>query len=321
MKTRSERGSALLMVLWLTAALSALGLAVASNVRSETDRTKTNVDDARAYFLARGAVERAVLHFEWSGYRTPDGAPMYYVYGDPRMDLSFPAGDVRVEIIPEASKLSLNASRAEDILRLLIALGTPEDQATQITAAIVDWRTRPDEMHPSPFDGFYLSQNPSFVARHASFEENEELLLVKGMTPDLYYGNSLDGSRPGLRDCISVYGSGGSVDINTARRPTLEAIGIDPVDADAIVAQRNEQPFLDSAVLAKLAESLGPGGRRLRIGGGTMFTLQATARLREPNGKLSDLRRTVSALVKFYLPGNSQDKPPGYEVVRWFDRG
>lgn len=317
---RCERGSALLMVLWLTAALAALGLAVASNVRSETDRTKTNVDDARAYFLARGAVERAALHFEWSGYRTPDGVPMYYVNGDPRMDLSFPAGDVHVEIVPETSKLSLNGSRPEEIFRLLVALGTPEDQATQITAAIVDWRTRPDEMHPSPFDGFYLSQTPSFVGRHASFEENEELLLVKGMTADLYYGNSLDGSRPGLRDCISVYGSGGAVDVNTAQRPTLEAVGIDPVDAGMIVAQRTQQPILDNRMLRELAEALGPAGSRLTIGGSTMFTLRATARLREPNGRLSDLRRTVSALVKFYLPGNHQNKQD-YEVVRWFDRG
>lgn len=320
MQTRSDSGSALLMVLWLTAALSAVGLAVASNVRSETDRTKTNIDDARAYFLARGAVERAALHFEWSGYRTPDGAPMYYVNGNPHMDLSFPAGDAHVEIIPEASKLSLNGSRPEEILRLLMALGAPEEQATQVTAAIVDWRTPANEMRASPFDGFYLSQIPSFVARHASFQENEELLLVKGMTPDLYYGNSLDGSRPGLRDCISVYGSAGTVDINTARRPTLEAIGIDPVDADLIIAQRTRQPFLDYMVLRELAESLGPAGRRLQIGGSTMFTLRATARFREPNGKLSDMRRTVSALVKFYLSGNRQGRQD-YDVVRWFDRG
>ena len=35
-----------------------------------------------------------------------------------------------------------------------------------------------------------------------------------------------------------------------------------------------------------------------------MFTLRATARIRQPDGKLSDLRRTVGALVKFYFPGN-----------------
>jgi general secretion pathway protein K len=317
----SRRGSALLMVLWLTAALSAVGLAVANNVRAETERTETNVDDARSYFVARGAVERAALHMLWGPqYFTEDGRPIYYVAGNPSMELAFPAADVHVDVIPETSKLSLNTSRPEDILRLLLALGAPEDRATEITAAIVDWRTPVDEMHPSPFDSFYLGQSPSFVARHTSFQENEELLLVKGMTAELYYGSSLDSSRAGLRDCLSVYGSAGAVDINTAQPATLQAVGLAPADADTIVKSRSQHPVLDYKELAGITQSLGPAGSRLQIGGQTMFTLRATARLRQPDGKLSDLRRTVGALVKIYFPGNRLSKPAGFDVVRWFDR-
>jgi general secretion pathway protein K len=318
---RSRNGSALLMVLWLTAGLSAVGLAVASNVRAETERTETNVDDARSYFVARGAIERAALHILWGGqYRNSDGSPMYYVNGQPSMELAFPAADVHVDVIPEASKLSLNSSRPASILRLLLSLGTPEGQADEITAAIVDWRSRPDALLSSPFDSFYLSQSPSFVARHASFKENEELLLVKGMTAELYYGSSLDSRSSGLRDCLSVYGSAGAVDINTARQATLQAVGLDPGDADAIVRNRAQHPILDPRELAQIRQSLGPSGRLLQIGGQSMFTLRATARLRRPDGKLSDLRRTVGALVKFNFPGNKQNSTTGFEVVRWFDR-
>jgi type II secretory pathway component PulK len=319
--SRSRQGSALLMVLWLTAALSAVGLAVANNVRAETERTETNVDDARSYFVARGAIERAALHIIWSQqYRADDGSPLYYVNGSPSMDLAFPAADVHVDVIPEASKLSLNSSSPEDLLRLLLALGTPEAQAAEITAAIVDWRTRPDEVHPSPFDSFYLSQSPSFLAPHASFRENEELLLVKGMTAELYYGSALNSRQAGLRDCLSVYGSAGGVDINTAQQATLQAVGLEAADAATIVASRAQHPILDYKELVEIAQSLGPAGRRLQIGGQTMFTLRATARLRQPGGKLSDLRRTVGALVKFYFAANKQNKPVGFEVVRWFDR-
>jgi general secretion pathway protein K len=317
----NRRGSALLMVLWLTAALSAVGLAVANNVRAESQRTETNVDDARSYFVARGAIERAALHMLWGRqYVDDDRRPLYYVNGSPSMDLAFPAADVHVDVIPETSKLSLNQSRPEDILRLLLALGVPEGQAVEIAAAIVDWRMPVDQMHPSPFDSFYLSQTPSFVARHASFLENEDLLLVKGMTAELYYGSALDGRRAGLRDCLSVYGSAGGVDINTARQATLQAVGLSPADADTIVASRAQHPVLDYKELAEIAQSLGPPGRRLQIGGQTMFTLRATARLRRPDGTLSDLRRTVAALVKFYFAGNTENKPAGFEVVRWFDR-
>jgi hypothetical protein len=87
-----------------------------------------------------------------------------------------------------------------------------------------------------------------------------------------------------------------------------------------LVRRRAEHPILDYKELAEIAQSLGPAGYRLRIGGQTMYTLRATARMRQPDGRLSDLRRTVAALVKFYLPNNTQKRPAGFEVVRWYDR-
>jgi len=319
-RVAARKGSALLMVLWLTAALSALGLAVANDVRSETERTETHVDDSRAYFEARGAVERAALHVLWaSEYFSADRRPMYYQSGNPNMELDFPSASVHVDVIPETSKLSLNFTRPEELVRLLLALGATQDKALEITAAIVDWRKPVDPVSPSPFDAFYLSQTPSFIPRHASFQENEELLLVKGVTTELYYGSALGANHDGLRDCLSVYGSG-AVDINTARPATFEAIGLSAADADTLVKSRAQHPVLDYQEFGGIVQSLGPAGMRLRIGGQSMFTLKATARLKQPDGKLSDLRRTVAALVKFYLPGNNERKPVGFEIVRWFDR-
>ncbi len=152
------------------------------------------------------------------------------------------------------------------------------------------------------------------------FLENEELLLIKGMTPGIYYGESLDDSRAGLRDCLSVYGSYGPVDINSAEAATLQAIGLSLDDARAIAQRRAVQPFDTYAALNDLQKELGPVGTRLSLGGQTMFTLRATARLKQPDGKLSDLRRTVAALVQFSFPGNTKNKPAGYQVVRWFER-
>jgi len=307
------------MVLWLTAALSAVGLAVANNVRGETERTETNVDDARAYFIARGAIQQAALHVLWGRtYRSPEGLPLYYVNGDPGIELKFPEADVHVDVIPEASKLSLNTVRPEDLLRLFAALDVPEDRATGITAAILDWRTPADPLRPSPFDSFYLAQSPSFLPLHTSFRENEELLLVKGMTSDIYYGTALDNSHAGLRDCVSVYGSAGAVDINTAQPATLQAVGIPPADVQTIAQSRAAHPVHNYQELSEIAQALGPVGARLSIGGLTMYTLRATARLRQPDGKLSDMRRTVAALVKFYFPGDTSGN--GFQVLRWYDR-
>jgi general secretion pathway protein K len=323
-KRRQARGSALLTVLWLTAALSAIGLALANNVRGETERAATALDDARAYFVARGALERAVLHIQWGRfYRTPDNQLMYFPYGSPSIDLDFPSASVHVDVIPEASKLPLNLAPPQELFALLAAFGEPENRALAITGAIVDWRTPVTPERPSVFDAIYLSRSPSFLPRHASFQENEELLLVQGITPDLYYGASLDGGVSGghsaLRDCVSTFGSS-VVDVNTARRETMIAIGVPPADADAIVQRRRRMPFLDPQEFAELQNSLGPAGTRLRVGGNTMFTLRATVRLKSAGGGLSAMRRSAGALVKFNFPGNLAGKPPGYEVLRWYDR-
>lgn len=299
------------MVLWLTAALSAIALAVAANVRGETERASTNVEDTRAYFAAKGAIQRALLHMQWG--------EAYYRYPAPSLTLDFPDALVRVDVIPAAAKLNLNSTPPEELNRLLLALGLAEDRALEVTAAILDWRTPVSLDRPGAFDAFYLAQSPSFLPLHTSFMQDEDLLLVKGVTPDLFYGTSLDGSRAGLRDCLSVYG-GSALDVNYARRESFIAAGIAPEDAQTIVSSRTLHPILRSEELQPVQESLGPGGGRLRIGGNTVYTLRATARLHQPGGQLSDLRRSVAALVKFYRAGNSQGRSPGAVIERWYDR-
>src|SRR5580704_9755787 len=120
-RSQSRKGSALLTVLWLTAALSAIGLAVANNVRGETQRTSTGVDETKSYFIARGAIERAALHVLWRGYTDPSGQPIYFRNGQPVMNLDFPDAQVTVDMIPETSRLNLNSITPEDLLRLLSA--------------------------------------------------------------------------------------------------------------------------------------------------------------------------------------------------------
>jgi general secretion pathway protein K len=313
MANKRQSGSALLVVLWLTAALAAIGLAVANNVRGETERAATGMDDVKAYFVAKGAIERALLHMNWG--------PDFYEFAQPGFDFTFPDAQAHVDIIPEASKLSMNVSRPEEVQRLLMALGQSEDRAIAITQAILDWRSSAPASGDAPSDSFYLSRSPSFLPRHASFQENEELLLVKGVTPDLYFGTSLDGSRAGLRDCLSAHSGGYAVDVNSARAETMIAIGIDPEDAATIVKNRATRPITEWPELAEIQQSLGPAGARLRIGRGGMFTLRATAVMRRPDGRLSDLKRTVAVLIKEWAGNNPFGKRPGFEVVRWYDRG
>ena len=317
---RSSRGSALLAVLWLSAALAAIAFSLSSTVRSETEHTSTLVDGLRAYYLAQGGIHRAAMELLWGANSL---APGPIPRGTTEVNYVFPSGHVRVEIIPETAKLDVNHATIEDLFRLGLALGVDPDRAREIAAGIDDWR-KPAPPQGSPFDLYYASRNPSFRAAHASFQEIEELLLVKGITPELFFGTYVreaTGSpdaplvpRAGLADCLSVYGSGNQVDANTAAPPVLAAVGLAPEAIQALVARRRAMPFTDPQLRAFLT-SLGAPGGRLRVGGNSIFLLRATARLRLPDGQHSDLRRTVAAQVK-YMP--SQYAEP-INFLRWYD--
>jgi hypothetical protein len=83
----------------------------------------------------------------------------------------------------------------------------------------------------------------------------------------------------------------------------MAAIG---VPADTVTSILQNRPFPPTAGF--------PGGR-LRVGGNSIYNLRATARPRNADGTLSDMRRIVSAVVKV------QGGEIPYVVLRWYDRG
>jgi general secretion pathway protein K len=302
-QSSTRRGGALLSVLWLSAALSAIAFTVATRVRGETDRASTLAERTRAYYLAVGGVERAIVRIQSDLTRLPDHL----------MRFSFPGGETVVEVIPETARVSLNVGTREELTALLVALGAPPAQAAEIALAAIEWRSA-----QATLDEFYSRLTPSFRPRHASFLNEEEALFLKGMTPELFHGSYVrDASgrmvRLGaLKDCVSVFGTTGRFDVNSAEPALLASLGMPRLAAEQIVALRSMKRIQDLNEVAALA---GPAVQRLRVGGNSIYTLRATARIRRPDGMLSDLRHTVAAQVKF-LP---LELMPPHHVLRWRD--
>jgi general secretion pathway protein K len=311
------------MVMWVSAALAAIGFSLASTVRGEIERTGTAVDGLRSYFLAIGGVQRGTLELLWS-VQSPE--KRLIPRGSTVLDYQFPSGMVRLEILPEAGKLDVNTIPPVELVRLLIALGEPQGQAQAIAMAIEDWRGTGSG--GGAMDAFYRSQVPSFRSPRASFQEIEELLLVRGVTPDLFYGTyaateaaddpGLSGPRlmrrGGLADCLSVYGARDRVDANTAPPAVLAAVGLSPAAIMALVQRRALSPLKESE-LAGFMGGFGAPIHRLRVEGYSIVTMRATAQLRMPNGQLSDLKRTVGAQIKYGQKGSKS----AYDVLRWYD--
>jgi general secretion pathway protein K len=324
MKTTSDRrsqGAALLAVLWLAAALSAIAFTLANTVRGEIERSSTDADGLKAYYLAEGAIDRMLVYIEsGSAFPGPDGKPLLQTDVTRLLLLNFPTGVVRAEYIPENSKLNVNLALPGELMNLLLALRVDPNRARAIVGGILDWRGGTPGGSFSEWDQYYLSLNPSFRSRHASLQEIEELLVVRGITPDLFYGSYTQDAEgrliphSGLRDCLSVYGSIGGLDVNTVTPEVMVAVGVAPETAAAIVALRRFALIRNMAQLAPFSNG-GRGMGRLSLTSGSIVTLRATAQLRLPNGQLSDLHRTVSAMVKLLGP---EENPP-FHIMRWYD--
>lgn len=315
MSRSRTRGGALLMVLWLSTALSVIAFAVALRVRTELERSAGDAEGLRAYYLACGALERAFNYMKYGpGPRDAEGRARWWDPLSPVMVLPFPEGVAVVEIIPESSRFNVNAISRDELQRLLFALGIEPERAALITAGILHWRG--SEL--SDLDTRYLSSVPSFRAPRTSLEQIEELMSVAGVTPGIFYGGYMRTPggglvrRPGLRDCLSVFSSGAAFDINTVHPAVMIAAGVSPPAAEAIVALRRQAPVRDLQTVAPL---LGPAASRFRLAGDNIYTLTATARLRLPDGRLSDLRRSVAMTVQMH----STVSPEAYRILAWQD--
>src|SRR5262249_49908778 len=125
-----------------------------------------------------------------------------------------------VRMIDEGGRIALNRVQADVLTRIITNLAQAHIAATgkldtgfdrrsaanvdTIVDSILDWRDH-DSMtraHGAESD-YYLKQKVPYHAKNAFFDSPEELLLVRGVTPELYYGT--DGV-PGLRDVFTVYG-------------------------------------------------------------------------------------------------------------------
>jgi type II secretory pathway component PulK len=107
--------------------------------------------------------------------------------------------------------------------------------------------------------------NPAYVAKNGPIDDISELLLIKGVTPDIYWGPSftnhaasgpqpvqpgLSGPSPGisaapvgLKDIFTPI-SNGKINLNTASVTALQMIpGIDQTMAEHIVQMRAEAPI------------------------------------------------------------------------------
>ncbi len=281
MRTARQRGAALLAVLWMTVALGFIAMALAGTVRTEVESARTLADSERGYFLARGALDAARLAL---ASPLPPGTPI-------RRELAFEfeTGSAVVEIQPESAKWDVRTAPVEVLAPLFQKLGLGSREASELALAIEERR-----------------------GTGQPIRSLDDLMPLRHMTLDLFYGAFVNGRRPPLRDLLTFRSSiAGLVDVNFAHPFLLAALpGMSEERVARLVETRARKPFDSMAAVAELlpgadAETL----RYLTIADAKAVTLIARGR-----AKGSDFERIVR-LTYVVAPRTQM----GYQIVDWAD--
>jgi general secretion pathway protein K len=142
----------------------------------------------------------------------------------------------------------------------LTVMGVDADDISVVSDSIQDWRSAAAAPRVAGAESdYYQSLTPPYYAKNAPIDDLSELLLVKGVTPEMYYGGGSSNSpaqpqRPklglgtspdqvpdypfGLKDVFTAVSSG-RINVNTADANVLQLIpGVDATIAAAIIQQR-----------------------------------------------------------------------------------
>lgn len=200
---RADRGSVLIIVIWICFGLVALVLYFAQSMSSELRAADNRVVDLAAREAVEGGA-RYVTHV-LSSYATegkvpldtdyvaealPVGDACFWLIGrDPDTD---PTDTPAWGLVDEASKLNLNTA-SRSMLEALPGM-TPE-----LAGAIIDWRdSNQDVGENGAEDETYGRLDPPRHAKNARFETVDELRLVYGATLEALFGE--DTNRNGALD-------------------------------------------------------------------------------------------------------------------------
>jgi general secretion pathway protein K len=140
----------------------------------------------------------------------------------------------------EAGKIPLNKlvngnEYNSDIKEILIRLlsqpefGLDERKANEIVDSIKDWIDADNSTTGYGAEtSYYSSLDPPYEAKNAQLDCIEELLMVKGITKEIFTGTK---EKPGLAQYVTA-DSDGAININTAPKMVLRALSPD-INAEA----------------------------------------------------------------------------------------
>ena len=243
------RGSILIIAIWSLCFLSTFTVILGYQVRQKISLVRRLEERERLSLIADAAVKKAISKLkeeEKKSYVCPNdaisnntaefkeisiNAGTFSIFYD-CPDKPYGCLETRYGLTDEESKLNINKADSASLERFLKSgLGLNEIEAQELAASIVDWRDGDSALSiplGSAEDSYYRNLQYPYEAKDADFEVIDELLLVKGVSVEIF-------SK--MRRYVTIYGDG-KININTTSRVILLSTGLSEDIADKVILFR-----------------------------------------------------------------------------------
>jgi len=210
----------------------------------------------------------------------------------------------QLQIEDEAGKINVNRlivgngynPDVKDLLTRLLSL--PEfrlspKQVGEIVDSIKDWIDKDSDVTGAGAENDYYSRlEKAYPCKNGPLDCIEELLMIKGITPELFYGVR---GLPGLQNLLTLYGDG-KININTAPKMILRALAQDITEeaANRMEAYRmsKDHNLSDPAWCKSVVETSGVViEARLLTTKSDFFRITST-------GRFGNMTQTVTGVIK-----------------------
>ncbi|MDI6450684.1 general secretion pathway protein GspK [Anaerobaca lacustris] len=209
-------GTILIVTIWVVLVLAGLALVFARSMRVAAIVSANQVASLEAEWIASGACQYIIAQLvanatdsdalnenaPWEALQVGQG---YFWVLRPTLKSN---QEFEFGLTDEAGKINLNSASLEMLLKL-------PGMSSELAASVIDWRDEDGDVTTGGAeDEYYLLLPEPYNCKNAPFETVDEILLVKGASEELLYGEDTnrDGRLTGgFYDYITVY----SVEANT----------------------------------------------------------------------------------------------------------
>lgn len=242
---------ALLIVLTVISLIVALTIQFNKNMRQNLLASGIQSKSGKLEVMASSGVNlaMAVLIKDAKGKEHDSLQDSWALLADEDLSKLFDTGLLTIKIIDNSGKFQINSvvqsknqqpdgknppqiseqellARRNILWRLLRQepFNVEDSVARTIIDSLVDWIDSGDgdgEQESGAESSYYQSLDPPYACKNGPVEFVEELLLVKGFTPELLFGTE---KHPGLAALLTTQGNDGKININTADPLLLQAL-------------------------------------------------------------------------------------------------